>query len=77
MLNGCIDQNISMLDHGTEQYFHRDDIGLTYLSGTAVTCVMEQQILTLAASSVGNNVEHARDPKTFSGIKNSLEFSSR
>uniref|UniRef100_A0A3N7G7E0 Telomere-associated protein Rif1 N-terminal domain-containing protein n=1 Tax=Populus trichocarpa TaxID=3694 RepID=A0A3N7G7E0_POPTR len=77
MLNGCVDQNISMLDHGTEQYFHRDDIGLTYLSGTAVTCVMEQQILTLAASSVGNNVEHARDPKTFSGIKNSLEFSSR
>ncbi|KAJ6863517.1 hypothetical protein NC652_040146 [Populus alba x Populus x berolinensis] len=77
MLNGCVDQNISMLDHGTEQYFHRDDIGLTYLSGTAVTCVMEQQILTLAASSVGKNVEHARDPKTFSGIKNSLEFCSR
>ncbi|XP_011017837.1 PREDICTED: uncharacterized protein LOC105121049 isoform X2 [Populus euphratica] len=77
MLNGCVDQNISMLDHDTEQFFHRDDIDLTYLSGTAVTCVMEQQILTLAASSVGNNLEHARDPKTFSGIKNSLEFSSR
>ncbi|KAF9662865.1 hypothetical protein SADUNF_Sadunf18G0098700 [Salix dunnii] len=77
MLNGCIDQNISMLDHGTEQYFHRDDLGLAYLSGNAVTCVMEQQILTLAASSVGNNVEYAHDPKTFSGIKNSLEFSSR
>uniref|UniRef100_A0A6N2N0Q9 Telomere-associated protein Rif1 N-terminal domain-containing protein n=1 Tax=Salix viminalis TaxID=40686 RepID=A0A6N2N0Q9_SALVM len=77
MLNGCIDQNISMLDHGTEKCFHRDDLGLAYLSGNAVTCVMEQQILTLEASSVGNNVEYARDPKTFSGIKSSLEFSSR
>ncbi|KAJ6731886.1 TELOMERE-ASSOCIATED PROTEIN RIF1 [Salix purpurea] len=76
MLNGCIDQNISMLDHGTEKCFHRDDLGIAYLSGNAVTCVMEQQILTLEASSVGNNVEYARDPKTFSGIKSSLEFSS-
>ncbi|CAK7345384.1 unnamed protein product [Dovyalis caffra] len=77
MLNGCIDQNISMLDHGTERYFHCKDFGLTYLSGNAVKCVMEQQILTLAASSVGKNVENAVDPKIFSGINHSLGFAAR
>lgn len=79
MLNGYIDQNISMIDcgcgSGTELDLNHNDLDLDFLSlsGNVVTCVLKQ-IQTLAASSDGNEKKHAGDP---SGMKNSLGLVAR
>ncbi|XP_025015352.2 uncharacterized protein LOC8272219 [Ricinus communis] len=75
MLNWCIDENLSMTDRGTEVdlSYKNPDLDFLFLSGNAVSCVLEEILTAGCDDNKNNRVE----PPIFSDIKNVLAFVSR
>ncbi|CAK8563453.1 unnamed protein product [Lathyrus sativus] len=78
LINGWLDENVGMLESGTDVKLTCSDIdlGILHLSGNFLICILEQ-IQTLELVSETNRSKSECDSKILNSIKNCLTFASK